>query len=264
MKLIFILLLQLVLISSNAQDFPGSNVSLLDGKELRVIPYLYSYFYKDFELKKKINDNVTIGDKGLPTSGNLFNKIFKVIKIDKYIDVMSKVKFKIKLDNPETGVIYFDYNPKEQSWFPFEVIGGIEYPKDFFCKDISVSADKFTNDTTYYSENSEDISIYKIKKGEKSNIYLSIKAIGYSLNTSAKGVILLLDNNQKIERPEQKIDVKYASVSNYSYSTLIKLTENEIELLVKNAITDSRLYIYDSQYRFSKKISEYIKCILLK
>lgn len=94
---------------------------------------------------------------------------------------------------------------------------------------------------------------------------MSIRVFGSTINVNITGVIILLNNGDKIERPEAKIDSKVSrNGSGYTYSAFISLSPAEIEKLSQNIITDVRLYIYDSTIKKGKKLQEYLKCIAEK
>lgn len=265
MKRLLLLGLTVLCFNIFGQNFPGNDVQLLLGKELKVKElstslqsYGYDGFYTDSKLKKKYACCQSYNSKYESLAG----KIFKVISSEPYTDNIGKNKFKLKIENSETGIIYFDYNPKYEHTFPFEVIGGIEFPDGFFCKDIEEAQDKFTQDITFRSPISEGISFIRVKKGSSMNTYLSIRVHGSTVNVDGKGVILLLDNGNKIQKPDEKIDVEVSSNgSGYTYSAFINLNESDIALLTQNKLTDVRLYIYDGNVRNGGKLMEYIKCI---
>jgi hypothetical protein len=252
------------------QDFPGKDVQLLVGRELKVkelAESLQKYGYNGFFIDEKLNKKYACCESYNSKYNYLAGKIFKVISYEPYTDIIGSDKFKLKLENSEIGIIFFDYDPRYKHSFPFEVVGGLDFPEGFFCNDIEESKDKFTNEITYRSPESEGISIIKVKAGVKVNTYLSIRVGGSTVNVKEKGVILLLDNKLKITKPDAELDVdvntsKYGS--GYIYSAFIDLNINDIKLLTQNKITDVRLYIYDNDITDGKKISEYLKCIIKK
>src|SRR5690606_30521893 len=138
--------------------------------------------------------------------------------------------------------------------------GGLDLPEGFYCKDIETTTDKFTNEITSRSDYSEGISFLKITKNGSSKVYLAINESGSTVNVGKKGLILLLENGKKIEKPNAPIDVE-AGRSNYVYSAFIELTKAEIDLIINNPITADRLYIYDGEIKFGAKLSEYLKCL---
>lgn len=268
MKTIITFIILLINFIANGQNFPGTEVSLLLGKEIKVQPkdeaykkYGYDYFYKDDKLKDKFSCCDSYNTK----YESLVGKIFTVSNIEPYKDLIKQDKFILTLKNPELGKVYFLYDPLYEHNFVFEVIGGLKLPEGFYCREIEMVADKFTGDTTYSTKLSDGVSFVKVKKGTSNKIYLSLILSGSTLNINQKGFILLLENNQRIERPDATIDVRASSLgSGYVYSVFIELTEIDKKILLNNAITDARLYIYDRSIKNGKRLIEYLNCLALK
>ena len=255
-------------INTFGQNFPGTEIQLLIGKELKVTEMSeplqslgYQGFFTDEKLKKIFSQNSIFQSK----YNSLVGKIFKVISYEPYIDKLGSNKFKLKIENTETGIIFFDYDPRLEFLFRFEVIGGINFPEGFFCKDIEETKDKFTGEVSYSSPYLEGISFIKVKKEGTEKIYLSIQEAGATINFNIKGVILLLENGFRIEKPDAVLDVKLSSIgTGYIYSAFIELNSDDIKLLTINKITDDRLYIYDGTISKGERIREYLKCIINK
>lgn len=276
MKRILTLLILLISTFSFSQNFPGESVELLLNKTVKpkvidesLQKYAYRNFYSKFDTTTKEFEKYKKSHRAFPTSSTLsdYNKLvgkeFKVIKIydQKAILPSNKgKKFVLELQSDELGTVYYDYNSEYDHDFELEVVGGLELPEGFYCKDITTTTDKFTGESRSTTEYSEGILLMKTVKDGSSKIYLKINEPGSTLNVGKKGLILLLENGKKIERPNAKIDVEVNSGS-YVYSAFIELTDSEIKLLKENAITDNRLYIYDGTIKKGKKIIEYLKCL---
>jgi hypothetical protein len=269
MKKIFIICFIISSISLFGQDYPGMDVNLLIGKELKIKEmtettkqYGYSDFYKDTNLQIKYNCHQDYKSN----YDCLFGKTFKLISHEKYNDLFSHEKFKFQIENSETGIIFYDYdpNPKYAPLFPFEVIGGINFPDGYYCKEIEESKDKFEDKTTYRSPTKNGINFIKVKRGNLANTYLSIQVTGSTVNVNGKGVTILFDNGKKILKPNQEIDCdvnKYGD--GYIYSAFIPLDKIDIDMLKQGKLTDARLYIYDTTIN-GDILFEYFKCIIDK
>ena len=258
MKKLLLVLIALPMIGFG--QFPGKDVNLLLNKELKVLPkaeslheYGYDYFFKNKKMKKKYACCDSYNSKYKA----LVNKVFKVINIEPY-----NSDYKLLLENDETGTVYFKYSTRFKHSFPFEVIGGLDYPAGFFCKDIKKTEDKFNNEVTYRSPLLEDLNFTKFVKNDNIVYYLSCNTIGSTVVVDGKGVILLLDNGEKIEWSEEKIDVKVSSGGNYVYSCFIRLSSEDIAKLQQNNISDFRLYIFDNKVENSEKYKQYINCMV--
>lgn len=263
MKKTILLLLLLISETTFSQNFPASNIELLSGKELKVLPKKenlqkngYYDFYTDENLKKVYDENNTYNSK----YSSLVGKIFKVIEILPYKTILGKDEFKLLIENNETGKLYFKYDPEFDANYPFEVIGGLKFPEDFYCKKITKTVDKFTGKTEY-NTNSGGIFFLKVVKGKISKIYLSINQPGATLTIGKKGLTILLENNKKIEKPNADIKANSNGSGGYYNSTFVELTLAEINLLKVNNMTDLRLYVNDSEVENGTKYKELLKCL---
>jgi hypothetical protein len=265
MSKLFLLSLLFLNINLYGQALSDNDLQLLIGKELKVIGdeeelrHIGDRFYFDEKLDRVFKDNSNYA--------SLAGKVFKVISLKQYTKSVVYHNAKLKLENPEIGILYFDYFTGLMDSFPFEIIGGLGYPEGSLCKEIEEFKDKFTNEITYRSPASEGITFIKVKKGNNVSTYLSIRIDGSTLNFNEKGVILLLNNKLKIIKPEEKLDVEVNTRTNeydYIYSAFIRLNTNDLKLLTQNIITDVRLYIYDKTIINGAKTKEYLKCIIKK
>lgn len=244
----------------SGQDFVGKNVELLNGKVLIVKEkdkelqrFGYDNFFTDENLKNKYAKDSSIFNTPYDS---LVTKKFKVIDIKPFKDGIGSEYFILKLENEKTGILYFQYNPKNEFKFVFNVEGGVVFPDGYWCNDIKIEKDKFTNVVTKRSPLLERIAYSK----EKGIIDISINIPGSTVNFDGKGVILLLSDGTKISKPNQKISVDYRD--GYRYSAYFQLNKIEIDRIIKNPITDVKLYIYDAEIFNPKKYSEYLKCLV--
>lgn len=257
-----------------SQNFPAQSVNLLLNKivkpkdlEKTMQQYAYKNFYSKFDtISKKLErykNESHIFQKGIFQSDydKLVGKEFKVIKIyEEKTSTESDKKYVLKLQNNDIGDVYYDYDSKYDFDFELDVVGGLQLPDGFYCNDIKITTDKFNGEVTSSSEYSDGISFIKVTKNKISKIYMAINETGETLNVGKKGLVLLLENGKKIERPNTKIDVE-AGAKNFVYSAFIELSKEEIALIIKNKITDDRLYIYDGTVENGIKLSEYLKCL---
>ena len=265
-KLLFIPLLLITCICLAQDIFPAYDTSIISNKELKVLPrpellqsYGYEGFYKDDKLKKKYE---TDGNNSRYSS--LVGKIFKLKTIVPYTSSLGIQKFKLVLISQEAQEVFYDYDPRYEHLWNFEIIGELNLPKDFFCRDVKMTVDKFTNDTTYTTKGRDGIYFLKIKRGGKDIYYLSSNLTGSTLNVREKGFTLLLENNKRIEKPDVILDVESSSGSGWIYRAFVRLTDDDISLIINNVITDKRHYIYDASVKSGKLLSEYLKCLQLK
>ena len=129
------------------------------------------------------------------------------------------------------------------------------------CSQLILRIDKFTGDTTFKSPSSAEfgtndlIYFMKIKSSKYgTRTYMHLKTYGSTLNVAKKGLVILLANGTKIEKPEQKIECEVGEESKWVYSANINLTNDDIERIIISPITDFRLFIYDASVEATKPL----------
>lgn len=133
---------------------------------------------------------------------------------------------------------------------------------DEICESIQVSKDKFSDEATYRSPQTDGITLIKMKSKDYIDNYINIVVNGLTLNVDKTGLFILFDDGTKIEKPNAQIDVDTEiGVSGYIYSIFEPLNDEEIKLLSKQKITDVKIHFYDKVIENGDKISEYMKCI---
>lgn len=133
------------------------------------------------------------------------------------------------------------------------------------CKYAYCKTDAFTDETTCFSDEFDGIKFMKTKKGSKEKIYIIVEAYGYGVTVDGKGVWIKLSNNKIISRQGNKVDVDANTTgSGFIYSSMFKLSKQEIALLCQNDVTDVKVYIYDSKANYGEFVKETLKCILVK
>lgn len=128
--------------------------------------------------------------------------------------------------------------------------------------DVKKIEDKFDGSITY-STGLDWAMFYKFQKGAMTSYSLRLEADGSTSNYYKTGVVILLEDGSKIEKPNAKIDCKSYSNYGYKFSSWVDLTISERELLKSKRITDFRLYIYEKSISEKKgqKLIGSIKCI---
>jgi hypothetical protein len=265
-SLIFLLGFILFSGTSIAQNFPGDLVDLLINKEIKVLERtenLKKYGYDNFFLNEKMEKKYECCESYNSKYNSLVGKVFKVLSAEQFTNSIGAILYKLRIENSETGILFYKYDPRYEFQFLFEVIGGLNLPDDFYCKDIKTTIDKFNSSATSSTEYSDGISFIKVTKDNSSTIYMSIRESGLTFSVGEKGLILLLENGKRIEKPEAKIDVNNnTGSSGYIYSAFIPLSQEEINLIIENPLTNNRLYIYDGEIENGRKLSEYLKCLI--
>lgn len=255
-------------------NFPGEDTELLIGKELKVVKGSEKYgiegFYtvenfdsKEFYSISKKRKIIYKVDGFNTKYSELIGRVFTVESVIPYTDIINNKRYKLKINNKDIGYLYYDYSPKYQHNFPFEVIGGLTPPDDFYCKYIETRNDKFTNEITYYSPIIDGVQFERIvNSSAKERFYLYLEVYGSTLNVGTKDIIILLENNKRIVKSANINPSSYDGV--WQYTSLIILNAEDIKLLKENKITDFRLYIYDKTVKEGDKIQQFLNCVINK
>lgn len=160
------------------------------------------------------------------------------------LDNVTGSKFKIRLNTMMHSPKYIIKEPNAE----------------FYCTQIKSEEDKFNGSTTLSSP-LDAISFYKIESREGTNYYIRIEVEGITPNINEKNVIILFENGTKINRPNEKIDIKLGENARYRYISTFKLLDDEIEKLKKDKITDVRLFVHDKVIKNGDALMQYLKCI---
>jgi hypothetical protein len=147
------------------------------------------------------------------------------------------------------------------STFLFTALFSQAQEKNTNCSKIKTTIDKFDGDTTHMTPLTGVLGTISFMKS-KGKIFMNLDVAGYTLNLGEKGVIILLENGGKIEKPEAKIEAE-ATTNGYKYSAFFMLDETDIELLKNNPITDYRLYIYEGKPTKKNALiyMDFVKCL---
>ena len=133
-----------------------------------------------------------------------------------------------------------------------------------FCDDIKETKDQFTDEVTYSSPLLDVISFSKVLAKTDTFYFASLRAHA-STGAFGKGVIILLEDGQKIEKPA-RVDITYESVSEgYMATAFIRLTSADLSKLSISKIKAFRLYIFDREdIARADAYREYVKCLVSK
>ena len=128
-----------------------------------------------------------------------------------------------------------------------------------YCKNIKIEVDKFTGETRYRTPLLKQIHFIKYIKNGEEKTYMMISTIG-STPATGKGVILLLENGEKITK-NIETNVSVNTNAQFEHTAFFSLNKNDIELLKKYNVTDTRLYIFDMEIIKPIQYRAYIICL---
>ena len=130
--------------------------------------------------------------------------------------------------------------------------------------DIQKTADKFDGSITYKAEFAKWACFSKVIKGSDTTYYAYFSTEGTTANYYKKGVIILLSNGSKIEKPNAEVDCKFRAGVMYDYTSFFTLTKDDMKILSTNRITDWRLYVTERGLgeKRGEKLKETLICLI--
>ncbi|RYD77134.1 MAG: hypothetical protein EOP55_09960 [Sphingobacteriales bacterium] len=250
----------------NAQDYPRNKPQLLLNKEVKITPLNsntikyyggYDGFYSDEFLREIYKKNAR-----LVTDPDAFtNRTFKVTGVE---PISTGDRFKVKLEDISSGkVIYFKYNPISSSGYYFEIKGGLDLPEDFYCDLIKEVSRENEPQRFIYMER----PVFVLLKTEIDGVetYLLELELSTDENEDGKGMVIVLENNKKIEKPNLDVKKQIKSETPH-YTAYIALTSQEIDLLKSNNILSYNIYKFNASMpqEYSENIRGALNCMTRK
>jgi len=225
-----------------SQNNPGKRPKLLIGKELKVIDSLSSdggfagfytststYYTDVYEPVKQYSNMSKVT--------SLSGKTFKATAIEYKEDEYGRKTF-IKLEGPENLILFYEYENPFNKDFPFEVIGGITYTKEFYCDYVEkLSTTKFATDGT------GGLTFVKDKKINPAKYFVTINVPGSDGKSGKKTAIIYL-GTKKIEKTAVSVTAEENSVGSFYYTAKFELNATDMALLKANKITGTKLGNY--------------------
>ena len=273
-----LILFSLIILSNftYGQNFPSTSVELLLGKDLKVrekAESIQKYGYRDFYVSELMKVKYDAGQSDANTRyESLVGRVFRLIDYKQYTDKTGAKKFALKVENPETGILYYDYDPRFEEEFEFVVIGGLKYPDGFFDTFVKSFRDKFKNEKSYSTpQGCDKITFLKTinhpsmfnPNKTKSTIFMQVSEIASDIKLNSQGMTILLENDLRIDIPREKLRVETNSTTEgFVYTAFLELRPEHIKMLSENKMTDYRLYLYDKEIVCGYTLKEYLKSIV--
>lgn len=244
-----------------AQDYPGKNIEVLNDRELVVMratpnqkEYGYHNFYSDPQLKKVYKK------KGFYTKAEAVEgKVFKVVSYSP-----NGSNYVLKLDNKETGIIYYKYETDNHFRYFFEVVGGENIPDDVFCEQLSI-------DKTWNSRGAK--YIYTSKTGNFNDIIVEETSKNFAMKVTLtdksdkkeviKGITLTLENNEQLQFPDVSIETSPSyKDGDYRYDALISLKQQDLDKLTKSKLVKVQIGIHTKEIFEGGLLMRHIRCLV--
>ena len=147
--------------------------------------------------------------------------------------------------------------------------------KGNICNSITLDQDKFTGEKTYYTPT---YGIFEITTGPpatalsysktiskgKATYYILLQTESSIAASTNYGVIILLKNGKKINKPSAKVSTDVDSHARYIRSSFIRLTDIDIALLKTSPVTDFKLYVDDASVEHPEQYMQLFNCLISK
>jgi hypothetical protein len=260
-------------LSAFAQNFPGKKIELLKDKTLKVLPeeeslqrFGYRGFYTDHDLQ-----NVYRKEGTTTLYSALAGKEFKVISYEEFRMGFNNeyLFYKLLIENPETGKLYFKYNPEYSHTFPFEVIGGLAYPEGFFCESIVEEKGNVVKEGDRWYEAPMDRGIKLSRyKGQLNPIYIQVNVptdVAHDETIVRRGYVITFENGKTIAKPTKELISFKGPTGKTVITTDINLyEESELKLLKEQKIKSVKLDKFEMNLENGFTLREYAKCLIAK
>jgi len=235
-------------------------------KEYGVANLRWDYEKSEFD---KNNKPFLTNNKTRTLYDSLANKIFLCEQVITY------PRNFLKLSHATLGTFYAE----------LEFVNGKYSPSDLICieekmredslkKDpcplVEYKYDDFTGERNYstpYSKDNKSLNIrfYKNVKNNGTAVYfMALNTIITRAWATERGVILLLKNGKKIEKPSAEVTTRVDSHANFETSSIITLSAQDIALLKTSPIKKFKLYVAESEADEPEMMQKLLICLLSK
>lgn len=251
----------LISLTTFAQNSPGKRPSLLLDKLVIVQPLQktvlayqkgYDSFYADENLLERYAEN-----KNKKTDHDaLANRVLRVKAVEPF-PLQGAPDYKIVLqDTLSKETIFYKFNElaANKGNYYFEVVGGLNYPPDFYCDYIQQDKDALIAMLT------EGISVKKIVVAKTVKYIMEVRTIEETISM-VPGITLVMENGLQIVKPDVHAEVSASSNDKLIYIASFALTPHEVSLLGQSRIVSGKISKFDKTYREGEKLKQMVKCM---
>jgi len=133
-----------------------------------------------------------------------------------------------------------------------------------YCDDISLEIDKFDK-SKYYESPRRNVRVAKYITTSGTVAYLLCLRATSDFITEGKGVWIILDNGQLINKPDAEVKVKKIDGEDgyYNYGFIyMDQNSSDLEVFLNHSITDYKVYVHEVLNINGTKYKEYFKCLV--
>lgn len=250
----------------HAQDFPAAKPELLVGREVKVVQIEgaekqgYPNFFSDSGLTKNY-----LSDKepAVPYS-KLIGKKFKVINAESYYTDLKHPATKLVLNDENGNTVYYRYLVTDENVYPFQVEGGFTAPNDLYCDYLKPTGERLGTKLYEMKEAQGSITIGQQLDLDSSIYYtMGLSISGDHPAKNPKGASIVLSDGSTIDFPEQPVmRESQTSKRQFRYSTTLRLTRQQMDMLRKNRITEVKLDQFKKKIYVGGRIQGAVGCLM--
>jgi hypothetical protein len=198
------------------------------------------------------------GQKRTTSYDQLLGKTFTVIATRPLVSNYFKIELKT-----ETGeTVYYDMSGNSEYGYPFEVIGGLTIPKEYYCEEI----EQHTFDKTNIYEAGPYFGVRlrkEITPGKPDDYSLNIFVfMEHDIKPQTTGT-LILENNKMVEF-NAYIIAQFMDGKSFKYQFSVIPSAKEVELLKNNKILGVKIGDKVAPIQGGSKIKNVFACLVTK
>jgi len=261
MKNFTLLVTILLSLTAVAQDSPGKRPALLIDKTVKIKPIEkgilanqkgYDSFYADADMAKRYSENKS----RKTTYEALANRIFQVTAVEPVVGQGNNYKIKLQ-DTIKDETVYFKFNEasERQGHYYFEVLGGLQYPPDFYCDFVQQESGNKT-----VAMITEGLTITKNGSGKGAKYTMEVRAVEQIISL-LPGVTLTLDNGAQITKAGAEAQMVVSDNDNIVYTATFDLTPQEISLLGQSKVVSGKISKFGKVYAEGEKLRQMVRCL---
>lgn len=237
----------------------GTDVKVVDSKSSKNAGY-FDGFYTDSNLRR-----IYMPDNKYDFHSDrekLLNTEFHVVDVDtiKTTGLGDDNQTRLTLKDKTGNTVYYEYKPTYEIDYPFEVIGGLKLPTDFYCdyfkynKNLmgATMADAGTSCTVEKIEELEDV------KGDAYTIMFTLFAPTYA--GIFEEVSLFLEDGTVLKIPSEGFAELSTNTLSYRYAFSGVFYHKNLAALRKSKIKKIKIGITSWDYKDGARLTNILNC----
>ncbi|MBS1771192.1 MAG: hypothetical protein JSS77_16195 [Acidobacteria bacterium] len=245
--------------------FVGKYTDLLIGKRLIATPkdpafqrFGYKGFFQEYDstarfiLPRALIYDSLVGDTFI---------VQRVNKVPYNANELNYGKYNVLiLQSANWGLIYYLYDTENDFNMELYSVDDLTPPVGYYCGEVQKSKDKFTDEISWSTPLLPLVYFRRVKSASGDLYYMSLRTLHADVH-GGKGVVILLENGSKIQKPNADVSISVNPEAHYYAISTFRITEADRHKLTTSAITDIRLYIYDQAISEGNRFKDLLTCL---